>query len=105
LIRLSGYEPDVDIKIEFVGLRPGEKLYEELITEGEGIESTSHEKIMVLRGNSCDQVILNGCIDELAKLAHDQDSEGIREKLCEIVPEFRPRDKKESEKTNLEIPV
>ncbi len=49
LIRLSGKEPDVDILLQFTGLRPGEKLYEELITEGEGIVKTSHEKIMVLR--------------------------------------------------------
>ena len=46
LIRLSGFEPDVDIKIEYVGLRPGEKLYEELITQGENIVPTHHEKIM-----------------------------------------------------------
>ena len=44
LIRLSGFEPDVDIKIEYIGLRPGEKLYEELITEGENIVPTRHEK-------------------------------------------------------------
>ena len=44
LIRLSGFEPDVDIKIEFIGLRPGEKFYEELITEGEGIIGSDHDK-------------------------------------------------------------
>ncbi len=49
LIRLSGKEPDKDIKIVFTGLREGEKLYEELITVGEGIGPTKHEKIMVLR--------------------------------------------------------
>ena len=54
LIRLSGFEPDVDIKIEYIGLRPGEKLYEELITEGENIVPTRHEKIMVLKGIECD---------------------------------------------------
>jgi FlaA1/EpsC-like NDP-sugar epimerase len=47
LIRLSGFEPDIDIKIEFTGLRPGEKLYEELLLAEEGIESTRHKSIFV----------------------------------------------------------
>ncbi len=90
LIRLSGFEPGVDIKIEYTGLRPGEKLYEELITEGEGILPTSHEKIMVLKGKTCDPTFLDGKIDELRSLAHQQDSEGIRSLLKEIVPEYNP---------------
>jgi hypothetical protein len=90
LIRLSGYEPDVDIKIEYIGLRPGEKLYEELISKDEGVEQTGHEKIMVLRGQSCDPAVLNGHIDELSQLADECDSAGIRAKLREIVPEFHP---------------
>ena len=90
LIRLSGFEPGVDIKIEYTGLRPGEKLYEELITEGEGIVPTSHEKIMVLKGKVCDQTFLDGKIDELRSLAHQQDAEGIRSLLKEIVPEYNP---------------
>jgi FlaA1/EpsC-like NDP-sugar epimerase len=49
MIRLSGLEPEVDVEITYVGLRPGEKLYEELITAGEGIVPTPHGKIMVLR--------------------------------------------------------
>jgi FlaA1/EpsC-like NDP-sugar epimerase len=53
MIRLSGLEPDVDVEIKYVGLRPGEKLYEELITVGEGIVPTPHEKIMVLRAADC----------------------------------------------------
>jgi len=88
LIRLSGFEPDKDIKIEFIGLRPGEKLYEELITEGEGIVPTVHEKIMVLRGKSCDQEILNGAIESLRDLAYEQEAAGIQKKLKEIVPEY-----------------
>ena len=92
LIRLSGFEPDVDIKIEYIGLRPGEKLYEELITEGEGIAPTSHEKIMVLRGEECNLAVVNGKIDELARLAYDQEAENIKAKLREIVPEYEPRD-------------
>jgi len=90
LIRLSGFEPDVDIAIEYIGLRPGEKLFEELITEGEGVVPTSHEKIMVLRGVECNLQLLNGKIDELAKMAEDQDVEKIKAKLHEILPEYRP---------------
>ncbi|MCJ7594907.1 MAG: polysaccharide biosynthesis protein, partial [Desulfobacterales bacterium] len=88
LIRLSGFEPEKDIKIEFIGLRPGEKLYEELITEGEGIVPTSHEKIMVLRGKACDQKVLDGAIKILAEMAYDQDVPGIIRLLKEIVPEY-----------------
>ena len=90
LIRLSGFEPDADIKIEFIGLRPGEKLYEELITSGEGIVPTSHEKILVLRGKTCDQDRLNAVIEDLSKLAQEQDEAGIRAKLKEIVEDYRP---------------
>jgi len=88
LIRLSGFEPDVDIKIEYVGLRPGEKLYEELITEGENIVPTHHEKIMVLTGIECDLRLLNGKVDELAQLATEQSGDEIKSKLMEIVPEY-----------------
>lgn len=90
LIRLSGFEPEVDIKIEFVGLRPGEKLYEELITRGEGIVPTSHQKIMVLRGKTCDQGRLNAVIEEMAGLAQEQNGAGIRAKLQEIVEDYQP---------------
>jgi len=91
LIRLSGFKPDIDIPIEFIGLRPGEKLHEELITEGEGIVPTSHEKIMVLRGKPEDQECLNGSIDEMAKLAYNQDSDKIRIRLQEIVKGYQPQ--------------
>ena len=90
LIRLSGFEPDVDIKIEYIGLRPGEKLREELITEGEGIVPTKHDKIMVLRGAECNLALVNGKIDKLARLAYDQEGARIKAKLQEIVPEYEP---------------
>jgi len=54
LIRRSGFKPDVDIEIKFIGLRPGEKLHEELITEGEGIVRTPYDKIFVLKGDTYD---------------------------------------------------
>ena len=90
LIRLSGFEPDEDIEIKFIGLRPGEKLYEELISEGEGISPTSHEKITVLRKPPCDLNWLKTKIDELTVLAEKQDAVGIKKKLKEILPEYEP---------------
>jgi FlaA1/EpsC-like NDP-sugar epimerase len=90
LIRLSGLEPDVDIKIDYIGLRPGEKLFEELITEDEDILPTPHEKILMLKGGVCDLTLLNGRIQELAQLAAVQSAGRIRSVLKEIVPEYTP---------------
>lgn len=91
LIRRSGFKPDVDIEIKFIGLRPGEKLYEEIITEGEGILPSPHEKIFVLRGkNNYNLDWLNQKINELTYLALKQDASGIKTKLKEIVPEYTP---------------
>ena len=101
LIRLSGKEPDRDIEIEFKGLEPGEKLYEELITEGEGIVPTEHDKIMVLKADGrwngygdqegFRQWLWEG-IEELYRLADQQDGCGIRAKLKELVPEYEPQE-------------
>ena len=90
LIRLSGFEPDRDIEINYTGLRAGEKLVEELITEGEGIMPTNHEKILALRGKDCDPIVLNGRIDTLARLAYDQDPDRIVAALQNMVPEYSP---------------
>jgi FlaA1/EpsC-like NDP-sugar epimerase len=92
LIRRSGFKPDVDIEIKFTGLRPGEKLHEELITEGEGIVRTPYEKIFVLKGDTCDLNWLSQKIEELVKLANEQDASGIKSKLKEIIPEYQPFD-------------
>ncbi len=101
LIRLSGKEPEVDIKIVFTGLREGEKLYEELITLDEDILPTGHEKVMVLRaGNHSDdsryllEVRKKLCkaIDDLAKDAESHDTKKIKQKLKEIVPEYTPQE-------------
>lgn len=89
LIRLSGFIPDEDIKITFTGLRAGEKLYEELITEGEGILPTTHEKILVLKGTLCDLTVLSRQVDELGRAADVQDADAIRRILKEIIPEYQ----------------
>lgn len=92
IIRLSGYRPDEDIEIKYTGLRPGEKLYEELITEGEGIQETEHEEIMVLQGhNSLTREELEGHIENLVALARLGDQKGTKEELKKVVPEYSPQ--------------
>jgi FlaA1/EpsC-like NDP-sugar epimerase len=91
LIQLMGRDPDTEIEIRYIGLRAGEKLYEELITEGEGIIETFHEKIMVLRGEK--KVLaeqLNEHLNILARCASQLDSKGIKGTLHGIVPEYQP---------------
>jgi len=90
LIRLNGFEPEKDVPIRFIGLRPGEKLHEELITEAEGIVSTHHDKIRVIRGMHCNFVSVNGHIDELINAAHTFDTKLIKQTLKEVVPEYTP---------------
>jgi FlaA1/EpsC-like NDP-sugar epimerase len=94
LIRLSGKEPEKDIRIVFTGLREGEKLYEELITVGEGIVPTGHEKIMVLR-NYGDTILnytewLDSELRLLSDMAARHDAQAIKKKLREIIPEYTP---------------
>lgn len=89
-IRRSGFIPGEEIEIKFVGLRPGEKLHEELITKGEGIIRTTHGKILALKGLSFDYGWLSGKIDELTELARDLNGEGIKSKLKEIVTDYQP---------------
>ena len=91
LIKFSGFEPDKDIKIEYVGLRPGEKLYEELITVGEDIVPTDHKKIMVLSGQTFEQDQMNGEIDRIIEIAKTRDGEKIRILLKQMVPEYNSR--------------
>jgi len=91
LIRLAGREPDSEIEIRFIGLRAGEKLYEELITEGEGIVDTHHEKIMVLQGEvmlPCSALCAQ--LERLTQQAQALDNKGIKETLRTIVPEYQP---------------
>lgn len=94
LIKLSGLEPEKDIDIEFIGLRPGEKLHEELVVVGEEVAPTGHDKILVLKQNGSGLLTKNDLeknIQELVKLADARDAAGIKQKLKEIVPEYTPQ--------------
>jgi FlaA1/EpsC-like NDP-sugar epimerase len=90
LIRLSGLEPEKDIPIIYTGLRPGEKLFEELMLDGEGIKPTSHPKIRVLNGGpvSFEQVRL--WLDELSELVEAKNMHGLVQMFQRIVPEYKP---------------
>jgi FlaA1/EpsC-like NDP-sugar epimerase len=90
LIRLSGLEPDQDIPVIYTGLRPGEKLFEELMLEGEGVKPTSHPKIRVLDGGpvSFEQVRL--WLDELSALVEAKNVHGLVQIFQRIVPEYKP---------------
>lgn len=90
LIKLSGKKVDEDIEITYSGLRPGEKLYEELITEGEGIVETTHEKIMVLRGSGKPYQELEKDLESLATSSKQHDAQPIKQCLSRIVSEYTP---------------
>ena len=91
LIKMSGFRPGLDIEVKYIGLRPGEKLYEELITEGEGITETEHNDIMVLNceNGSCLEE-MRGYIEDLVRMAEACDAEEIKKALKKIVPEYEP---------------
>ena len=90
LIRLSGLEVDRDIKIEFTGLEPGEKLYEELLTPQEGVTATKHQRIFVAQLEEIEERLLLSQIGELSTLADALDAEGIVAKFQELVPTYQP---------------
>jgi len=88
LITLSGFRPGEDIEIEFTGLRPGEKLFEELSIEGEDMAATRHPKIAVWKNISKDRETIRADIEKLLRVAHTQDRSQIVRVLKELVPNF-----------------
>jgi FlaA1/EpsC-like NDP-sugar epimerase len=90
LIRLSGLEPNSDIKIVFTGLRPGEKLLEELRLQGEGIRPTSHPKIRVLDGGPVSFEEVRRWLDDLSRCLEAKNISALIRTLQEIVPEYTP---------------
>jgi FlaA1/EpsC-like NDP-sugar epimerase len=88
MIRLAGFVPDKDIKIKIVGLRPGEKLYEELLNDNSKTLPTHHEKITVAQEIIDDYNLVDAEISELIKTAHFQNSNKIVSKMKSLVPEY-----------------
>jgi FlaA1/EpsC-like NDP-sugar epimerase len=89
MIRLSGFRPYEDIDIKFTGLRPGEKLFEELLLAGEGIQPTGHEKIMIASAAFRDWKTLNRQLEDLYNATQLLDIRQIIATLQQIVPEYR----------------
>lgn len=88
MIRLSGFTPDVDIKIEYTGLRPGEKLYEELLMNEEGLQSTKNSLIYIGKPIEMDDELFQKQIKELEE-ASKEESDHIKELVAEIVPTYK----------------
>ncbi|MDZ4992159.1 NAD-dependent epimerase/dehydratase family protein [Clostridium perfringens] len=92
LIKLSGFEPGVDMQIKIIGLRPGEKLYEELLMDEEGLRKTSHEKIFIAKPGDYDLERLKLGINALREIADLGDSETLKTALQFIVKTYRRLD-------------
>ena len=92
LIRLSGYRVNKDIDIVFTGLRPGEKLFEELFIEGEEYDPTEHEKLFMVKNSS--RIIpsnLNVTVEALCQAADKNDTNSIKFLLEQLVPGYKPK--------------
>ncbi|OQP64382.1 polysaccharide biosynthesis protein [Niastella vici] len=101
MIRLAGLTPDEDIKIVYSGLRPGEKLYEELLNEQEKTLPTHHEKIKIAKIIPCSHKVVRE-IEELISMSRLEDNYGIVKKMKELVPEFKSKNS-QYEKLDLQL--
>ena len=90
LILLSGLKPDEDVKIEFSGMRPGEKLYEELNTMDEDTAPTAHEKIRIFIGNGMPEGDILGWLETLREICQSRDTGRLVVALKEIVMDYSP---------------
>lgn len=89
LIKLSGYKPGEDIEIKYTGLRPGEKMYEELLMNEEGLRKTANSMIFIGKPIEFDEDAFEGQLERLISAA-EEESADIREKIGELVPTYRP---------------
>src|SRR6185295_16965652 len=89
MIKLYGLTLGKDIQIDYTGLRPGEKLYEELLADHENTLPTHHQQILVAKVKEYDFAEVSEEIGELITLFHAQDNKSIVSKMKELVPEFK----------------
>ncbi|MCR4654624.1 MAG: polysaccharide biosynthesis protein [Lachnospiraceae bacterium] len=88
LIKLSGYRPDIDIKIEYTGLRPGEKLFEEKMMADEDMKTTPNKLIYIGKPIDFDHNRFLSDIKELMDICYDNDDEKLKKRMREVVPTF-----------------
>ena len=100
LIKLLGYEPNVDIPIEITGLRPGEKLYEEILMSEEGLTSTKHDKIFISKPMHMEMTELEEKLNILKELEYNEkySNENIKNVMKEVVPTYREPEEVNKEK-------
>ncbi len=90
LIRLSGYTPGKDIEIKVSGLRPGEKLYEELLMAEEGLTNTSHNKIFIGQPIVCEYEQLTKQLEDLKAVLYDTDPDSVKKAVAAMVDTYSP---------------
>jgi FlaA1/EpsC-like NDP-sugar epimerase len=90
MVELSGLKPDRDIEIRFTGLRPGEKLHEEIQHFSENHEKTDHSRILLFTSKPCDLAGMDQWLSELKPRLHEFEKNDLKQEICEQVPEYTP---------------
>lgn len=91
LIRLSGYTLGVNMEIKYTGLRPGEKLYEELLMDEEGLQDTANKLIHIGKPIEFDKTGFEDKLEKIKELAYDESESDVREYIKEMVPTYKPK--------------
>ena len=100
MIQLAGYTPDEDIKINYSGLRPGEKLYEEVLSDHENTLPTNHSRIRIAKVREYDYADASTTMTELESLSREVDTPTMVKMMKKVVPEFISKNSKFEEFDN-----
>jgi len=92
MIQLAGFVPNEDIEIRITGLRPGEKLFEEIALEGENVLPTYHEKIRIFKGTDVESAPVSRWLSQLESLIEQREEKKVLQHLSDLVPEYKSRD-------------